>query len=172
MRWYAPHAGQVLLSPEHGFLFWTPLAALGLVGLVAMMRRADGDVAADRRWIAVCLLVMFAAQVYIAGSVETWTVAGAFGQRRFVGTTVLLVTGLAMLESVWSPKRRSLLAVIAVIAIWWNVGLMVQFGAGMMDRQRLELARNAYQTFVTVPLRLPELAYRFLFDRSSKAARS
>jgi hypothetical protein len=36
-----------------------------------------------------------------------------------------------------------------------------------MDRQRLEPARNAYNTFVTIPRVLPELAYRYVFDRES-----
>ncbi len=42
---------------------------------------------------------------------------------------------------------------------------MAQFGAGLMDRQRLELSRNAYHTFVTIPRRLPDLAYRYVFER-------
>ena len=46
----------------------------------------------DTRRIVVCLLVMFAAQVYISGSIGTWTVAGSFVQRRFVGISVALVT--------------------------------------------------------------------------------
>jgi hypothetical protein len=169
MRWHAPHAWSVLVSPEHGFLWWTPLALLAIAGLVLLARAPDGasgQRASDRGWIAICLLIMFAAQVYIAGSVDTWTVAGAFGQRRFVGTTAILVVGLAALTTVrrtWRPA----LTLIATIAIWWNVGLMVQFGAGMMDRQRLTLAKNAYNTFVAVPLNLPELAYRFAFDRAS-----
>jgi hypothetical protein len=44
---------------------------------------------------------------------------------------------------------------------------MVQFGAGLMDRQRLDLRRNAYNTFIEVPRRLPDIAYRYLFDRGS-----
>ena len=36
MYWYAPHGLQVLLSPEHGFFFWTPLAILAIAGLIAM----------------------------------------------------------------------------------------------------------------------------------------
>jgi glyoxylase-like metal-dependent hydrolase (beta-lactamase superfamily II) len=34
MSWHAPHALQVLLSPEHGFFIWTPLALIAIVGLV------------------------------------------------------------------------------------------------------------------------------------------
>jgi len=58
------------------------------------------------------------------------------------------------------------LAAVAV-AVWWNLGMMAQFGAGLMDRQRLELSRNAYNTFVTIPLRLPDLAYRYVFERGT-----
>ncbi len=36
-----------------------------------------------------------------------------------------------------------------------------------MDRQRLELSKNAYDAFVTVPSMAPGLAYRYLFDRPS-----
>jgi hypothetical protein len=36
-----------------------------------------------------------------------------------------------------------------------------------MDRQRLELHRNAYDVFVTVPAMTPHLVYRYLFDRAS-----
>ena len=44
---------------------------------------------------------------------------------------------------------------------------MVQFGAGLMDRQRMEPARNAYTSFVALPRQAPGLAYRYLFDRES-----
>jgi hypothetical protein len=73
MSWSAPHALQVLFSPEHGFFLWTPLAAIGIGGLAAMTRRAD------LRRVALCLLLMVALQVYIGGSVESWKVAGGFG---------------------------------------------------------------------------------------------
>jgi hypothetical protein len=37
----------------------------------------------------------------------------------------------------------------------------------MMDRQRLELRRNAYDAFVTLPRALPDLLYRYLMHRGS-----
>ena len=42
MNWQAPHALQVLGSPEHGFFLWTPLAALALAGLVVLAVRGTG----------------------------------------------------------------------------------------------------------------------------------
>jgi hypothetical protein len=104
--------------------------------------------------------------VYVAGSVESWTVAGAFGQRRFVCLTAILVIGLAALWTAATRPRRGL-AVIVAICVWWNVGLMAQFATRLMDRQRLEPGRNAYHAFVTLPLELPSLVYRYITDRQS-----
>jgi len=171
MTWTAPHALEVLFSTEHGFFFWTPMAALSIVGLIwlAMRPAAAGPLGVgSARWIGILALLMVAGQVYVNGSIETWTQAGAFGQRRFVALTVLLVIGMAqVLAAVPRGVPRGLVGVIIGLCLWWNLGLMAQFGAGMMDRQRLALGRNAYQTFVTVPSRLPELAYRYMFDRKS-----
>jgi hypothetical protein len=185
MDWLAPHALQVLASPEHGLLAWTPLAVLALAGLVcavvwrpARSARAGSGVRAielsastpseDLPRIAAGMLLMVVLQVYIAGSVESWTVAGAFGQRRFVGLTVVLVAGLGLLiEVARGLAWRSLVTALAALSVWWNIGLMAQFGAGLMDRQRLELARNAYTSFVVLPRTFPEYAYRYLFRRES-----
>lgn len=161
--WYAPHGLQVLGSPEHGFLVWTPIAALALVGLARLALGSDRDA----RRIGICALLMVAFQAYVAGSVASWTVAGAFGQRRFVAVTILLVIGLAALwSSLRSPSRR-LATVAIVLCAWWNIALMAQFGLRLMDRQRMEPAKNAYHAFVTLPRMAPAIGYRYLFNRGS-----
>lgn len=170
MNWLAPHAADVLVSPAHGFLVWTPLAALALAGLVwlTFAEAASGEQTRARRRFAVCALAMIACQVYVAGSVESWTVAGAFGQRRFVAVTALLVVGLAALFAAARARpARIAVGALCALGIWWNVGLMVQFGAGLMNRQRMEPARNAYTTFVELPRMAPGLAYRYLFARET-----
>ncbi len=161
MTWTAPHALQVLASPQHGFFVWTPLAALALGGLIWM------TLGRGRR-IAICMLLMYASQVYVSGSVESWTVAGGYGQRRFVALTSLLVIGLAALqEGGRRVAARRTVAVLTVIAIYWNIALVAEFGTELMDRQRLSPAQNAYDAFVTLPREAPSLVYRYLFDRSS-----
>jgi len=162
MNWLSPHALGVLFSPEHGLFFWTPLALVAIVGLIVLARAAG-----DTRWIAALALVMFALQVYVSGAVESWTVAGSFGQRRFVALTPLLTFGLAGLLAVAAPPARVLLRIVVVLCVWWNLGLIVQFGAHRMDRQRLTLGANAWTTFVELPREAPSLAWRYLTDRSS-----
>lgn len=185
MFWYAPHALQVLADTEHGFLFWTPLAALSLIGLILMTagtgegsralasaaRSSAGTVVLPRpdvRQIGACLLLMVALQVYISGAVESWTVAGAFGQRRFVALTIFLVIGLAALRAaIRRMPARAAVHVAIAFCVWWNVALMAAFGTSMMSRQRLELRRNAYDAFVTLPRMAPALLHRYFTARSS-----
>ncbi len=175
MYWNAPHALQVLADPQHGFFFWTPLAVLAVIGLILLAlhnsvggRGLQTPAPSGTRRIAACMLLMFALQVYISGAVESWTVAGAFGQRRFVAVTILLVVGLAALRAaIRSGAARAAMAVAVALCVWWNLALTAEFGTSMMDRQRLELRRNAYDAFVTLPRMAPALVYRYLTMRSS-----
>lgn len=172
LTWTSPHALEVLLSPAHGFLWWTPVAVLAVAGLILLARARDAGAPPGAglatRATALALLVSSAAQVYISGCVESWTVAGAFGQRRFVALTPVLVVGFAALwQRVPAGWTRAALGGVTALLIWWNLGLMALFGTRMMDRQRLELGRNAYDVFVTVPLAAPQLAYRYVFARDS-----
>ncbi len=175
MTWTAPNAWRVLVSPDNGWFFWTPLALPALIGLVALAcgygGRGAGDAAVDtpeRRWIGGICLVMLASQIYVSGSLNTWAGAGSFGQRRLVGLTVFLVIGLAtLLQMIRAGWPRYAVNAIVVLSIWWNLGLIAQFAIGLMNRSRVEPARNAYNNFVTIPLEFPTLAYRYVFDRQS-----
>jgi hypothetical protein len=171
MSWFAPHALEVLFSPSHGFFAWTPLAALALAGLVLIALGRVRGAAPDARWIGACALVMVASQVYVSGAVESWTVAGGFGQRRFVALTPLLVVGLAALFAApwWRRPRALRIAAVSVVGLclWWNLGLMAQFGLHRMDRQRLTLRANAWTTFVDLPREAPALVWRYFTDRAS-----
>jgi hypothetical protein len=176
MYWYSPHALEVLASPEHGFIIWTPLALLAIAGLFlgcAALWRASNyeqpnyELPAPRA-LVVALVTMLAAQVYVLGALDSWSAAGAFGQRRFVSATILLVIGLsAFFAHVRPGWPRALAGAAAALCVYWNLALIAQFGAGLMSRQRLEPAKNAYAAFVTVPAMAPDLLYRYLFDRSS-----
>jgi hypothetical protein len=170
MFWTAPHGWQVLFDAKHGLFAWTPLALIAVAGLVWLaVKGPRGGVEAwrlpDARWIGVCAIVMFVLQAYIAGAVESWTVAGAFGQRRFVSVTPLLVLGLAALFDV--PRLQRALTVLVAISVWWNLGLMAQFGTNTMDRQRLALKANAWRTFVELPREAPSLAWQYLTNRGT-----
>jgi hypothetical protein len=164
MSWEAPNALNVLASPAHGFFIWTPLAVFAIAGLIFLAVRGP----AGARRIGACALVMVALQIYVSGSVDSWTVAGAFGQRRFVALTILLTIGLAaVLAAIPRGGPKWIAGVLVAACVWWNLALMAEFGTGMMDRQRLEPRRNAYDAFVTLPRMLPDLVRRYFIDRES-----
>jgi hypothetical protein len=172
MTWTAPYAWKVLASPANGLLFWTPLALPALIGLGCLgLGRVRGNPLLGNRqtaWIGIVCLVMVLTQIYVCGSFATWMGAGSFGQRRLVGLTVFLAVGLAGLFAALAPGwRQWSLSAMVVVCVWWNLGLIVQFGSGLMDRQAMEPSLNAYHNFVTIPRTLPQLAYRYVFDRGS-----
>jgi hypothetical protein len=167
MNWVSPHAVQVLFSPEHGFFFWTPLALIALAGLVVILRpEGRSYLQSQRAHLGLSLLLVVILQIYVSGSVESWTVAGAFGQRRFIALTAAMVIGYAALRASMAG-RRWVLTTITVLAVYWNLALSAEFATGLMDRQKLEPRNNAYHAFVTLPVQAPSLIYRYLFDRAS-----
>ena len=123
--------------------------------------RPSTDCSSGRRWRCVALVgprrhrgdgrgppaasrsrarVMFAAQVYISGCVDSWSAAGASGiaassARRSSSSWACARAGADAGSAAGAdrPGRRR-----GVLCVWWNVALMIQFGTGLMDRQRLE----------------------------------
>lgn len=159
MTYSSPHFLQVLFDPGHGLFIWAPLLLLAVVALVALaLRRRDV--------VAAALLVALLLQAWINGSVESWTQAGAFGSRRFVGATIVFAWGLTAAVAAlraWTGAVPA--AAVLVLLAWWNVSLMVQFGLRLMDRQRLEWPRVAVNQVTEVPPRAARAAWLFLTDR-------
>jgi hypothetical protein len=145
MDWSAPHLVDVLFSADHGLFAWSPIAWLGLVGLLVGLRR-------DRPLHAGALLVG-AAAAWVNGSVTDWDWAAgdAFGARRFDLAVPLLAWGLAVLLRATAPAlaRAPLLAPTALLAALaaWNLGLVTLFregryaGAAPLDRVAGDQAR-------------------------------
>ena len=159
MSYGSPHFLQVLFDPGHGLFAWSPLILVATAGLVfAATRRAPVPVGL----LAGGLLL----QVWINGSVESWTQAGAFGSRRFVSSTAVFAWGLAAVVSAAQPRLgRAAVAIGLAVCVWWNVSLMVQFALKLMDRQGLEWPRVAENQVLAVPPRLGRAAWLFLTDR-------
>jgi hypothetical protein len=157
MTWASPHLLEVLFDPGHGLFVWSPLLLVAALGLaLALWRRRDA--------LAFLLLIAFLLQAWINGAVESWTQAGAFGSRRFLGLTPVFAWGLAaVLGALRRPPRLAVLGV--AVCVWWNLSLVVQFGLKLMDRQRLEWPRVARNQVTEVPRRLGRVGWLMLTDR-------
>lgn len=159
MSYGSPHFLGVLFDPAHGLFLWSPFCLVAAIGLLAWVAR---------RWSALPLACAAALllQVWINGSVLSWTQAGAFGARRFVSVLPLLAFGAAFVfDGLVRRERRVAAGAIAVVCAWWNVSLMVQFGLKLMDRQGLDWPRVAVNQVLEVPPRLARTAWLFLTDR-------
>lgn len=159
MSYGSPHFVEVLIDPAHGLYAWSPLLLVASGGLVWLAARRRDPVPA-------LLLAAFLLQVWINGSLESWTQAGAFGSRRFVSVTPAFAWGLAAAAAVGRPRlgRAGVLGLLALFC-WWNLSLMVQFGLRLMDRQRLEWPRVAVNQVSEVPARIGRAAWLFFTDR-------
>jgi len=120
------HWSDVLFSSWHGFLSWTPVAYVALLGTVAYLRR-------DWRWASAGLLI-FTVMVGVNGAAQDWAGGWSYGARRFTSTLVPLAPGLALaLDAV---RRRPLAALVPLVAaaLVWNHLLMVQYSAGLVPK--------------------------------------
>ena len=156
MNFGSPHFFDVLVDPGHGLLLWTPLLIVAFLGLA----RGIGRLGAVGVFVAVALL----SQVFINGSVLSWHQAGAFGSRRFVDSTVLFVIGFAFGLMALQTRTQK---VVVVLAIWWNVSLMVQFGLKLMDRQQLDWPGVAVRQVTAVPQRVLNTAQLYFTDKEA-----
>jgi hypothetical protein len=159
MTYWSPHFLSVLLDPGHGLFVWAPVLLVATIALAGVaFRRRD--------LVAAVLLLALVLQAWINGSVESWTQAGAFGSRRFVGATVVFAWGLA--AALGAARRRAgpvAPAAALALCVWWNVSLMVQFGLRLMDRQQLEWPRVAVNQVTAVPARAARAGWLFATDR-------
>lgn len=152
----SPHFVDVLVSPGHGLLLWTPLLIVAFLGLARSIGRLGA--------VGVFVTLALVAQIYINGSVLSWHQAGAFGSRRFVDSTVLFVIGFAF--GLMAVRTRTQKIVVA-LAIWWNLSLMVQFGLKLMDRQQLDWPGVAVRQVTAVPQRILNTAKLYFTDKEA-----
>jgi hypothetical protein len=155
----APYLLGVLFSPFHGLLVWTPVLAPAFIGLALLA-------AADARGRAIVVGVV--AQIYLlSGYIVAF--GHGFGQRLFVSSLPAAAIGLSVFIDRVAPKLPRGLAVTgAVLAVWWNLSLMVQHGIGLIPRNEgVSLGALVRNQIVEVPRRLPTVVERYLLRRDS-----
>jgi hypothetical protein len=117
---------ETLWSSWHGFLSWTPVAYIALIGTVAYARRSWP-------WAAAAVLILFA-MAWINGSTPDLGAGWSFGGRRFVSCLVLLAPGLALIAHALMARPIVAIAIVAAGAIAWNSTLMAQYRSGAIAR--------------------------------------
>lgn len=113
--WFHPHLKDVLISVEKGWLVYTPIMLLALLGLVPLYQKYR-----KLFWVN---LVYFLINYYVVASWSVWGYGGSFGQRALIESYALLVFPLAaFLENIWQKDWQKWLTLIfAIFCIWLNV---------------------------------------------------
>lgn len=109
MRWDAPAWSETLFSSRNGLLPWSPLYALGLVGLVASIRRAPR--------LVILLVVGLGAQAFVNGAAWDWWAGGSLGARRFDSAYIAFAYGLGVV--LVAARRHVIATVLCWIVVAW-----------------------------------------------------
>ena len=118
---------QVLLSPQNGWLVYSPIAIIGLVGIGLMIKEHKTG------WLLPTALLTLA--TYVFGSWWAWWFGGAFGHRCYVDFLPLLAVPAAVAVSKiqLAPKLvKKLIAGVVFLAVFVNIR-MADIYHGMWD---------------------------------------
>ena len=120
-----PHLWDGLLSYRKGWLIYTPIMLLSLVGLFLPDQR-------ERKWPVLLILPFF---LYVVFSWWCWWYGGSFGSRVMVETYPFMALGLAsmfrwMLTRSWTIRLGS--AVLVGFMLLLNLHQTWQFNLGML----------------------------------------
>ena len=157
---YPIHAVDVLFSGFHGLFSWSPITLFGILGLLALASR-NGRV-------ALALATVFAVELWVIGSYDTWPGGASFGARRFINCMPIFAMGLAAALHTLRPAAHRIAVAAIGVAILWNFGLAIQYSTGIIPRdQPVEMRVLVRNQFVEVPPKLAGVAWRFFTNRSS-----
>jgi hypothetical protein len=116
---------KVLFSSQNGWFVWTPITVVGIVGLLAGLRRAP----------ALCswLLVTVAAELVLVGGVLTWH-GHWFGLRYLTSVSAVIAVGLLALACSAGRVGRIVLAATVVGCVSFTTVFAVQYRLDLIPR--------------------------------------
>ncbi|MGA9885471.1 MAG: glycosyltransferase family 39 protein [Candidatus Acidiferrales bacterium] len=147
--WNSPAFFRVCVSADHGLFSWTPILILAVAGLICLRTW-------DRKFAAYSVAV-FVVYLYVMGCYQDWDGISSFGSRFFVALTPLFVIGLAAFfgwfARAWHQRRAGVLtAGVTVVLVFWNLGLMFQWGMHLIPpRGPISWREAAYNQVAVVP---------------------
>ena len=127
LYWNSPKMVHVLLSPQNGWLVYSPMVIIGLFGIGLMAKNKTTG------WVLPAALLTLA--TYVFGSWWAWWFGGAFGHRCYVDFLPLLAvpSAVAVSKILSAPKWFQRMATAALIlAVYVNIR-MTDIYHGMWD---------------------------------------
>jgi len=146
---------ELLLSPLHGLLPWTPLAVVGMGGLLWLAWH-------KRPWGAMVLVGMAVFFLYNA-TLGSWHGGGYFGLRRLTNAYPFFLLGLAALLDCIRRRRPAALpgagrvAAVAgaLLPTFWGLAVLLRYLAYTIPHYPLELEGLSLGEFLLAPDNVP-----------------
>ncbi len=164
LGWWIHRCLKVLFSQNHGLFYWTPVALLGFLGLLIGWKRRK-----EIRWMIGIFLAIFFAELLLVASINGWSAGQSYGHRMFVNMTLILSFGLAVLfESLERRAGRTVIRMLSVALVSWNLALMLQYGARLIPSEGpVSLRTVASNNVKVLPGKALKIIKTFLFSRSA-----
>lgn len=157
--WSEPRLWQTAFSANHGWILWTPVVLLAVIGWVRVWR----DHPATRVW-----LLSVPVSYGVVASYQNWHGQSSFGNRFLLSLTVWVVVGVAALadQTAGHTWRRHAVPAMLAMLIVWNLGFMFQWGTNIIpNRGAVSFREVAFNQVTVVPSQLAGFLRRYLGDR-------
>jgi len=123
--WMQPKFGKVLFSFRKGWLLYTPLMIIAIIGFRKLYQ--------TQKQLFAGIFLLFLLNLYIISSWWCWWYGGSFGHRAFIESYVLMAFPLAaFIQHFWTKTiRHKIIIVIIILAfIAHNIFQTVKFANG------------------------------------------
>ena len=161
-HWTSPQLFATAFSTEHGAFLWTPILLSAILGFAVAIRRQPA--------FGTTLFLTGALFFYLVAAHDGGLGDASYGSRFLVTITPIFVCGLAaLLDALVGSRGRiawTAAASIAALLVLWNLGLMLQWGTGLIpNRGPVDFRRAAANQVTVVPRAARDFVIRYLNDR-------
>jgi len=116
----SPKILQVLVSPQKGLLFWSPVLLFGIAGFACLPRAMPE--------IVLPLAIALPVDLYLIASWHDWQFGGSFGHRAFTDTLPVFAIGMAALFSrVRGSSVAPVLGLLVTLMVALSIVQMLQY---------------------------------------------
>lgn len=112
LNWAYPKLLLVLFSIRKGWFFWTPIAAIGILGLVLGIRT-------KLRWFCASGMIGLAGVIYIISVWRDPAMGSSFGHRAFVDALPVVALGIALISHHRIMKAAVMVLIVLNLYLTW-----------------------------------------------------
>lgn len=161
-HWTTPQLTATAFSTDHGAFVWTPILLLATLGFVVAIWRQPA--------LGATLFLSGALFFYLVAAYDGRNGALSYGSPFLVTITPIFVCGLAaLLDGLAGGRGRLAWAVLYSVSgllILWNLGLMLQWGTGLIpSRGPVDFHQAALNQVTIVPRAARDFVIRYANDR-------